>query len=469
MAHVEKGWQAMSLKARLGNATGRTVERAHRSAATPGPSRRHGIDYLSPAFIALKARVQQHLFEQLGEAGEGEESPDSLDRDQLHQRIAGLLEAERAVSPLERDAIVTILVDEIKGFGPIQPLLDDPEISEIMINGPHRVFIERAGRLESTRIAFRDERHLKNVLEKMLSPTGRRVDEGSPMVDARLPDGSRLNAVIRPIAVSGDTVTIRKFSRDPMTLSQLVASGTVGSQMADFLKAAVTGRVSVVVSGGTGSGKTTTLNALSAFIPAHERIVTIEDAAELQLQQEHRVSLEARPPNVEGQGAIPIRSLVRNALRMRPDRIIVGEVRGGEALDMLQAMNTGHEGSLTTAHANSPRDCLSRLETMVLMAGAELPLAAIRQQIASAVDLIVQQARMSDGTRRIVQVTEVVGMEEGVITTQDLFLYQHRGLDADGKVNGQFVATGIRPRCLEQLHREGLDLSPDVFLSSGVR
>jgi pilus assembly protein CpaF len=353
-----------------------------------------------------------------------------------------------------------LLTDEIKGFGPIQPLLDDDAISEIMINGPRQVFVERAGRLEPARAVFRDEQHLRQIMEKMLASSGRRVDERSPMVDARLPDGSRLNAVIRPIALHGDSVTIRKFAKDPFTLPQLVERRTLSEAMATFLDAAVRGRVSIVVSGGTGSGKTTTLNALSASIPDHERIITIEDAAELQLQQEHKVTLEARPPNIEGQGEISIRALVRNALRMRPDRILVGEVRGGEALDMLQAMNTGHEGSLTTAHANSPRDCLSRLETMVLMAGTELPLAAIRQQIASAVDLIVQQARMPDGKRRIVQITEVVGMEGGTIVTQDLFNYDP-GEEAAGF--DPFVPTGIRPQCLAQMERNGVEAPALVF------
>jgi pilus assembly protein CpaF len=444
----------MSLKARLAGQAGLSA---------PAPATRPdrpAVDYLSSQFIALKARVQEQLLDQ-------EARPEELDRKQLEERIGAIVNAvvatDASISPLERDALVTGLIDELTGFGPIQPLLDDPEITEIMINGPNRVYIERHGRIERTRIVFRDAQHLKNILEKMLAPTGRRVDEASPMVDARLPDGSRLNAVIAPVAVGGDAITIRKFARDPFTLPQLVAMGTLSAEMAEFLEAAVKGRVSLVVSGGTGSGKTTTLNALSAYIPPTERIVTIEDAAELQLQQEHKVTLEARPPNVEGKGAITIRALVRNALRMRPDRIIVGEVRGGEALDMLQAMNTGHEGSLTTAHANSPRDLLSRLETMVLMAGAELPLAAIRQQIASAIQLIVQQARLQDGSRRIVRITEVVGMEEGVITTQDLFLFEQETVDRAGRVQGRFRATGIRPRCLEQLERHGIVLPGSLF------
>jgi pilus assembly protein CpaF len=445
----------MSLKARLGRGISQ-----ERPPVTPpqAPSRRPEptSDYLSDRFVALKARVQEALLDDAANL-------EAMDRAELRERIADLLADERSVSPVERDALVDALINEIKGFGPIQPLLDDPEISEIMINGPHRVYIERHGRLERTPIVFRDAQHLKHILEKMLAPTGRRVDEASPMVDARLPDGSRLNAVIRPVSVHGDTVTIRKFSRDPFTLAQLVEMGTLSAEMATFLDAAVRGRVSIVVSGGTGSGKTTTLNALSGSIPDEERIVTIEDAAELQLQQDHHVTLEARPPNVEGQGAIPIRALVRNALRMRPDRIIVGEVRGGEALDMLQAMNTGHEGSLTTAHANSPRDCLARLETMVLMAGTELPLLAIRQQIASAIQLIVQQARLPDGSRRMVQITEVVGMEGQTILTQDLFEFVQDGIADDGKVVGHFRPTGIRPRCLAQLERQGIELPPYLF------
>jgi pilus assembly protein CpaF len=445
----------MSLKKRLGDPNGvgqafRSIVREQQGSRKPPP------EYMSASYITLKTKVQEQLLNQ-------EANPEALDADQLRHRILAIVSEDRSISPLERDSIVTNLVNEIKGFGPVQPLLDDPDISEVMINGPHQVYIERAGRLEQTQIRFRDDAHLKSILEKMLAPTGRRLDEASPMVDSRLPDGSRLNAVIRPIAVNGDVVTIRKFSKDPFTLEQLVHMNTISPQMRMVLEAAVRGRVSIIVSGGTGSGKTTTLNALSAKIPDDERIVTIEDAAELQLQQDHLVTLEARPANVEGQGEVNIRSLVRNALRMRPDRIIVGEVRGGEALDMLQAMNTGHEGSLTTAHANSPRDCLARMETMVLMAGADLPLTAIRQQVASAIDLIVQQARLQDGSRRIVQVTEVVGMEQGIITTQDLFVYHQTGVNAEGRVEGYFAATGIRPRFLEQLARRGIELPPEAF------
>jgi len=449
----------VSLKARLSRPAEQATVVApllrvpERAAPTP---RTRPAAYLTDEFLALKSRIQQRLLDI-------DSTLENMDRDQLKMHLVNLLAEERNLSLIERDNLVTVLTNEIKGFGPIQPLLDDPEVTEIMVNGYDRVYVERFGKIELTPITFRDEQHLRNVVEKMLAPTGRRLDEASPMVDARLPDGSRLNAVIRPIAVSGDTVTIRKFSKDPFTLAHLVRLNTLSLPMAEFLQAAVKAKFSIIVSGGTGSGKTTTLNALSAFVPDDERIVTIEDAAELQLQQEHKVTLEARPPNVEGQGAIPIRALVRNALRMRPDRIIVGEVRGGEALDMLQALNTGHEGGLTTAHATSPRDCLSRLETMVLMAGADLPLLAIRQQIASAVDLIVQVARLQDGSRKIVQITEVVGLEEGIITTQDLFVFEQTGVDENRRVVGQFRPTGIRPRKMDRFERMGVPLSPEIF------
>lgn len=380
------------------------------------------------------------------------------DPDAALTRLTELVAADTTISPRDRDAVAQLVWHDVQGFGPLQPLLDDPSVTEIMVNGPRAVYVERGGRLEATRVAFHDEPHVLRILDKMLAPTGRHVDEASPVVDARLPDGSRLNAVIRPVAVDGPLLTIRKFGRAPLTVPQLVGIGTLSPAMADFLAAAIRGHLSLVISGGTGSGKTTTLNALSGLIPESERIVTIEDAAELHLLQAHWVRMEARPPNIEGQGAVPIRLLVRNALRMRPDRIIVGEVRGGEALDMLQAMNTGHEGSLTTAHANAPRDCLARLETMVLMAGTELPLVAVRQQIASAIDLIVQQARGPDGRRRVVQITEVVGMESGLITTQDLFVWDpDRG----------FLATGIHPAHAAHAARYDVHWAPALFDTGG--
>jgi len=432
------------------------ASQAFKAMKTPLPTTAPTLDYLSDNFLALKQRVQDALLMQV-------DQPESLVRDELQRMIQGLVDRESDISPLEKDAVVRILVDEILGYGPIQPLLDDPEVSEIMINGPRDIYVEQQGEVRRTPVVFRDEGHLRAVLEKMLAFTGRRVDETHPMVDARLPDGSRLNAILRPVAVSGDSITIRKFSQDPLGLAQLVEMGTLAPFMAEFLEAAVRGKLNIVVSGGTGSGKTTTLNALSAFIGPTERIVTIEDAAELQLQQVHKVRLEARPANIEGRGEVTIRDLVRNALRMRPDRIIVGEVRGGEALDMLQAMNTGHEGSLTTVHANSPRDCLARIETMVLMAGMELPLAAIRTQVASAIDLIIHQARLLDGSRRILQITEVVGMENGVITTQDLFQFEQRGVDEADRVVGRFVANGIRPRNADKLRARGIELPGHIF------
>ena len=412
--------------------------------------------YLSERFLELKAEVQAALLTRIT-------NPESLSRQELTDEILALIDSNAAISPIEKESLTEGLVNEIVGYGPIQPLLDDPDISEIMINGPDQIYVERQGQLIRTPAAFRDERHVRAILEKMVAFSGRRVDESSPMVDARLPDGSRLNAVLRPLSVNGDAITIRKFSKDPFVLSQLVEMGTLSADMARFLEAAVRGKLNVVVSGGTGSGKTTTLNALSAFVPGHERIITIEDAAELQLQQDHKITLETRPPNVEGRGAIPMRELVRNALRMRPDRIIVGEVRGGEALDMLQAMNTGHEGSLTTVHANTPRDCLSRIETMVLMAGVDLPLAAIRSQVASAIDIIVQQARLLDGSRRIIRITEVVGMESGVVTTQDLFAFEQSGVDAQGRVTGTYRGFGIRPRASDRLRAQGIDLPGTLF------
>ncbi len=445
----------MSLKERMQGLAPRAPVPAPESvftAADPKPR----PSYLSERFLELKAEVQAALLTRIT-------NPESLSRQALTDEILALIDANAAISPIEKESLTEGLVNEIVGYGPIQPLLDDPDISEIMINGPDQIYVERQGQLIRTPAAFRDERHVRAILEKMVAFSGRRVDESSPMVDARLPDGSRLNAVLRPLSVNGDAITIRKFSKDPFVLSQLVEMGTLSAEMARFLEAAVRGKLNVVVSGGTGSGKTTTLNALSAFVPGSERIITIEDAAELQLQQEHKITLETRPANVEGRGAIPMRELVRNALRMRPDRIIVGEVRGGEALDMLQAMNTGHEGSLTTVHANTPRDCLSRIETMVLMAGVDLPLTAIRSQVASAIDIIVQQARLLDGSRRIIRITEVVGLESGVVTTQDLFSFEQSGVDAQGRVTGAYRGFGIRPRASDRLRAQGIDLPGSLF------
>ena len=369
-----------------------------------------------------------------------------------------------AVPRGERTAIVADVLDEMLGLGPIEPLLKDETVTEIMINGPKYVFVERMGKLHLTKVQFHDDAHLMNIIDRIIAPLGRRIDEGSPLVDARLPDGSRVNIIIPPLALAGPCVTIRKFSKDPLTIENLIAFGTLSEDMASFLRTCVAARLNIVVSGGTGSGKTTTLNVLSSFIPADERIVTIEDAAELQLMQEHVVPLESRPSNIEGAGQISIRDLVRNALRMRPDRIIVGEVRSGEALDMLQAMNTGHDGSLTTAHANTPRDVLSRLETMVLMAGMDLPVRAIREQISSAVDLIIQQSRMRDGSRKITYITEVQKMEGNVIVLQDIYRFMQTGLDENGKILGAFEASGMRPDFMEKFEMNGIKLPNHLFM-----
>ena len=364
----------------------------------------------------------------------------------------------------ERQRITVDILDEVLGLGPIEALIRDPDVSEVMVNGPFQVYVERKGKLELSNVKFRDDNHVLHVIERIVAPIGRRIDESSPMVDARLPDGSRVNAIIPPLSLTGPVITIRKFSRDPLKMADLVRFGTLTPSIAKLLEAAVKARLNIVVSGGTGSGKTTTLNVLSACIPESERIVTIEDAAELQLRQEHLVILETRPPNIEGKGAITMRDLVRNALRMRPDRIVVGEVRSGEALDMLQAMNTGHDGSMTTGHANTPRDILARLETMVMMSGMELPIRAIREQISSAVNLIVQQSRLRDGSRRITHVTEVLGMEGDTIILQDIFRFEQTGVDSNGKVIGQHRPSGVVPSFLDKLETEGIMLPRNLFL-----
>jgi pilus assembly protein CpaF len=362
-----------------------------------------------------------------------------------------------------RDQLFQEIMDDLIGYGPIQFLLDDPEISEVMVNQPEQVYIERKGKLMETDVSFEDDDHILRIIDRIISPLGRRVDSDSPMVDARLPDGSRVNAVIPPVAIDGPNLTIRKFTKEKLTVEQLMEFDTLTRMMADFLRACVLGRLNILISGGTGSGKTTLLNVLSGFIPESERVVTIEDSAELRLAQKHVVRMEAKPPNVDGRGAVTIRDMVRNALRMRPDRIIVGECRSGEALDMLQAMNTGHDGSLTTLHANSPRDALSRLETMVLMAGMELPLKVIRQQIASAVDLIVHQSRLKNGPRKITAVSEVCGMEGDTIVMTDIFKFEQTGVSPDGDVLGSFRPTGIRPMFSPRLEAVGYKLGAELF------
>ena len=408
----------------------------------------------------LKQKIHQKIVDELGSV--------EMDRRQLEDAVTHIssaaMDAEPALVPrFERTRIISEIIDEVLGLGPIEPLLKDDTVTEVMVNRYNQVYVERNGLLALTDVHFRDDIHVMHIIEKIVSPLGRRIDESSPMVDARLPDGSRVNAIIPPLALTGPALTIRKFSRDPFKINDLIDLETLTQEMADLLKACVEGKLNIVISGGTGSGKTTTLNVLSSFIPADERIVTIEDAAELQLRQEHIVTLEARPANIEGRGAVTIRDLVRNSLRMRPDRIVVGEVRSGEALDMLQAMNTGHEGSMTTGHANSPRDMVSRMETMVLMAGMDLPVRAIREQISSAIDLVVQQSRLRDGSRKITHLTEVQGMEGEVITMQDIFIFDQTGRDTNGKILGRFKPTGIRPKFVEKLLANGIKLPAELF------
>ncbi|OQA22569.1 MAG: putative conjugal transfer protein [Actinobacteria bacterium ADurb.Bin346] len=365
----------------------------------------------------------------------------------------------------ERNKIVTEIIDDIVGYGPIEEFLRDKEVTEIMVNNPLTIFVEKFGKIHKTAKTFIDENHLLRIIDKIVSKIGRRVDEASPYVDARLPDGSRVNIIISPLALNGPVMTIRKFSADPFTIDDLIRMGTCSRKLSDFMKACVKGRINILISGGTGTGKTTLLNVVSSFIPNDERIITIEDAAELQLNQTHVIRLESRPPNIEGKGAVVIRDLVRNALRMRPDRIVVGEVRGGEALDMLQAMNTGHDGSLSTVHANSPRDVLSRLETMVLMAGVELPVRAIREQISSAINLIIHMSRLKDGSRKIIKVAEVQGMEGEIITLQDIFVYDYSaGMDEKGKYRGETKPTGLRPKFLSRLHDYGVEVANATFM-----
>ncbi len=405
-------------------------------------------------------RVRQQLFARVEASVLGRR--DSEAQRILRQVVTEIVGRE-GVRPLDRPRVISEILNDVLGFGPIQPLIEDPEVTEIMVNGPNRVYVERGGRLEKSDICFRDEEHVRNVIQKIVGPVGRRIDESSPTVDARLPDGSRVNAVIPPLALDGSCITIRKFGRR-LSADDLLRLGTLGRRELELLRDLVRGKLNVLVSGGTGSGKTTLLNVLSSFIPHDERIVTIEDAAELQLQQEHVVRLEARPPNIEGKGEISIRHLVRNALRMRPDRIIVGECRGGEALDMLQAMNTGHDGSLTTLHANSPRDAVSRLETLVLMAGEDLPLRAIREQIASAIDLIVQIARIRDGSRRVTRICEVGKvLPDGSVEVRYIFVFDFHGADTTGRVIGELVPTGLVPAFLEKLAWRGISVQDQLF------
>jgi pilus assembly protein CpaF len=437
---------------------------------TSQPNRRQEEEHRGPSdpYADLKSRVHHACIAKLGPELFRRESSENLS-ERVLKAVSEQLAIDR--TPLtreERRQLVREIADDILGYGPLEPLLADDSVTEIMCNGYDRIYVERRGKLEPANIAFVDNDHLMRIVDKIVSQVGRRIDESSPMVDARLPDGSRVNAIIPPLALTGPTLTIRKFSRDPYTMDDLITFGTLTPKAAQFLAACVQGKLNVLVAGGTGTGKTTTLNALSSFIPGDERIVTIEDAAELQLQQEHVITLESRPANIEGQGEIRIRELVRNALRMRPDRIIVGEVRGAETLDMLQAMNTGHDGSLTTIHANNPRDALSRLETLVMTAGIELPLRAVREQISSAFDLLVQISRLVDGSRRVTHITEVLRMESEVVTLQDIFIAKPPDEDATAaggptKLLNPLGCLGLKPHFLEKLAAHGVNLPPDFF------
>jgi pilus assembly protein CpaF len=437
------------------------------SVATKEAPHRHQDDgeATRPELYDVRRRLHAKVAQELGSVLYEQ----NLEADRLstlvREHLTRLLRSESTpMSMGEREKLLTDIESDILGQGPIDEYLADPEVTEIMVNGPNNIFVERAGRIYKTPQRFGDETHLRSVIERIVARVGRRIDESSPMVDARLADGSRVNAIIHPLAIGGPFLTIRKFSVEPFTAKDLIGFGTLTEQTADFLKMCVEGRLNILVAGGTGAGKTSTLNVLSSFIPTDERIVTVEDAAELRLSQPHVLTLESRPPNIEGKGEIGIRELVRNSLRMRPDRIVVGEVRGAEALDMLQAMNTGHDGSVSTLHANQPRDVLARLETMVLMAGMDLPVRAIREQIASSIDMIVQQSRLRDGSRRITHITEVVGMEGDIITLQDLFLFDYgMGFDDQGKYLGHLKATGIRPAFTNKLQDQGLKLSVGMF------
>jgi pilus assembly protein CpaF len=425
---------------------------------------RHAARQADP-FAGVRRSVHDALLETLGPRLYDAH----LNESELALRVTDALQTvlDRDQTPMtaaDRVRVAQDLADEILGHGPLEPYLRDPEVSEIMVNGHDQVYVERSGRLYPVEAAFADEAHLRRTIDKIVARVGRRVDEASPMVDARLPDGSRVNAVVPPLALDGSMLTIRKFAADPFTVEDLIRFGTLTAPTAELLRACVRGRLNILISGGTGSGKTSTLNVLSSFVPADERIVTIEDSAELQLRQEHVLRLESRPPNIEGRGEISIRDLVRNTLRMRPDRIIIGEVRDGAALDVLQAMNTGHDGSITTVHSNGPRDSISRMETMVLMAGVELPQRAIREQLASAINLIVHQSRLKDGTRRITHISEVTGMEGEIITLQDIFQFDFRaGLDEHGAYRGELRSTGLRPQFLEALADRGVLISPQAM------
>ena len=453
----------MSLYKRLHEQQGNAAGSSPSSPGGPLGPKGHRRD---PVLDELRQKIHHHLIDELGPVLYDKRlSEDDLRRRVQEQLQAALAQERAPLSAADKAQLIQDVSDDILGYGPIDRLLKDPDITEVMVNGPASVFVEKNGKIEKAPVTFVDETHLRRIIDKIVGQVGRRIDEASPLCDARLPDGSRVNAVIHPLAIGGPFLTVRKFAVDPYQIDDLIRFGTLNAAAARFLQAMVVGKLNILVSGGTGTGKTTTLNVLSSFIPADERIITVEDAKELQLHQEHVLSLEARPPNIEGKGQVTIRDLVKNTLRMRPDRIVVGECRAGEALDMLQAMNTGHDGSITTVHANSPRDTLSRLETLVLMAGFDLPVRAIREQTASAIDCIVQLTRLRDGTRRITHITEVQGMEGDVITLQDIFWFDFgMGVDEHGRYRGHLKATGVRPKFAERLEDQGIRLGPEVFV-----
>src|SRR5205809_298199 len=434
----------------------------------PSPSRLSGSQagadrQASKSFEELKRLIHGKLVDKLDLSRVSDLTGDTLRRE-IRLVVERLCDTENPLlNRMERERLIDEVLDETFGFGPLEMLLKDPTISDILVNGPHKIFVERRGKLEKTDVKFRDNDHLLQIIDRIVSKVGRRVDETSPMVDARLPDGSRVNAIIQPLALDGPTMSIRRFGANPLKLEDLLNYKAFTPEMAMLMEAAIKARLNIVISGGTGCGKTTLLNTLSGFIPPDERIVTIEDAAELQLQQDHIVRLETRPSNIEGKGEINTRDLVRNALRMRPDRIVIGECRGAEALDMLQAMNTGHEGSLTTLHANSPRDAQARLETMIMMGGFELPIKAMRQQISSAVDLIIQANRLQGGPRKVTTITEVMNMEQDSITMQNIFKFKQLGIDQNGRAYGQFEATGVRPTFINRLEAKGVELPSNMF------
>jgi pilus assembly protein CpaF len=453
MSRLQRGLTGLSSYSRHG-----TNSHSGASSLGAGPSAQQ-----NKSFEELKRHIHGKLVEKLDLSRVSDLAGDTLRRE-IRLVVERLCDTENPLlNRMERERLIDEVLDETFGFGPLEMLLKDPTISDILVNGPHKVYIERRGKLEKSDVKFRDNEHLLQIIDRIVSKVGRRVDETSPMVDARLPDGSRVNAIIPPLALDGPALSIRRFGSNPLKLEDLLNYKAFTPEMAMLMEAAIKARLNIIISGGTGCGKTTLLNTLSSFIPADERIITIEDAAELQLQQDHVVRLETRPPNIEGKGQVTTRDLVRNALRMRPERIIIGECRGAEALDMLQAMNTGHEGSMTTIHANSPRDAQSRLETLIMMAGFELPIKAMRQQISSAVDLIIQANRLTGGPRKVTSITEVMNMEQDVIIMQDIFRFKQLGVDQNGRTYGQFEATGVRPSFMSRLEAKGIKLPSNMF------